>query len=139
MELISEEKRDVSVGKTLSGINICLDLYIDMHFSLFELIYNNYRTQSYSSFSLTKICEHSIFNITTIINDNVTLCSTTSLPVCSHPREAAPSLPKFYCISSSFMVIITIIIIIIIIVITKCHCMGVVCHIGPSPCPLPQG
>lgn len=32
---------------TLTGIDISVDLYIDMQviFSLFELIYNNYRTQ----------------------------------------------------------------------------------------------
>lgn len=36
-----------SCASTLTGINISVDLYIDMQviFSLFEVIYNNYRTQ----------------------------------------------------------------------------------------------
>lgn len=36
-----------SHASTLAGINISVDLYIDMQviFSLFEVIYNNYRTQ----------------------------------------------------------------------------------------------
>ena len=42
-------------------------------FSLFEVIYNNYITQRIQ-FQFWQNCEHSIFNITTIINDNITLC-----------------------------------------------------------------
>lgn len=41
---------------TLTGIDISVDLYIDMQviFSLFEVIYNNYIHKE-SSFSLTKL------------------------------------------------------------------------------------